>query len=69
MINNIDISMIKNVKIVERITAQLRVESFNAFNHTIFNGPDTNPTSGNFGRITSASNLPRTYQLALRLRW
>ncbi len=68
-INNIDISMIKNVKIVERITAQFRVESFNAFNHTIFNGPDTNPTSGNFGRITSASNLPRTYQLALRLRW
>ncbi len=69
MINNIDISMIKNIQIVERLTAQLRVESFNAFNHTIFNGPETNPTSGNFGRITSASNLPRTYQLALRLRW
>jgi hypothetical protein len=69
MIDNIDISMIKNIQIVERLTAQFRVESFNAFNHTIFNGPDTNPTSGNFGRITSASNLPRTYQLALRLRW
>jgi len=69
MINNIDISMIKNIQIVERLTLQFRVESFNAFNHTIFNGPDTNPISGNFGRITSASNLPRTYQLALRLRW
>jgi len=69
MINNIDISMIKNIQIVERLVAQFRVESFNAFNHTIFNGPDTNPTSGNFARITSASNLPRTYQLALRLRW
>jgi hypothetical protein len=69
MIDNIDISMIKNIQIVERLTAQFRVESFNAFNHTIFNGPDTNPTSGNFGRITSASNLPRTYQLALRMRW
>ena len=69
MINNIDISMIKNIKLVERLTLQLRVESFNAFNHTIFNGPDTNPTSGNFGRITSASNLPRAFQLALRLRW
>lgn len=68
-INNIDISMIKNIQIVERLTLQFRVESFNSFNHTIFNGPDTNPTSGNFGRITSASNLPRTYQLALRLRW
>lgn len=68
-INNIDISLFKNIQIVERLTAQFRVESFNAFNHTIFNGPDTSPTSGNFGRITSASNLPRTYQLALRLRW
>jgi hypothetical protein len=69
MINNIDISMIKNIQIVERLTLQFRAESFNAFNHTIFNGPDANPTSGNFGRITSASNLPRTYQLALRMRW
>ncbi len=68
-INNIDISMIKNIRIVERLTAQLRVESFNAFNHTIFNGPEVSPVSGNFGKITSASNLPRAFQLALRLRW
>jgi hypothetical protein len=68
-INNIDISVIKNIPIFERLTAQLRVESFNAFNHTIFNGPETNPTNGNFGRITSASNLPRTYQMALRLKF
>ena len=68
-INNIDLSMIKNIRIVERFSAQLRVEAFNAFNHTIFNGPELNPTSGNFGRITSASNLPRAFQLALRFRW
>lgn len=68
-INNIDISMIKNIRIVERFTAQLRVEAFNAFNHTIFNGPEVSATSGNFGKITSASNLPRAFQLALRLRW
>lgn len=68
-INNIDISMIKNIQLVERFTLQFRAESFNAFNHTIFNGPDVVPTSANFGRITSASNLPRTYQLALRLRF
>jgi len=68
-INNVDISVIKNIQIIERLTLQFRAESFNAFNHTIFNGPDTNPVSGNFGRVTSASNLPRTYQLALRMRW
>lgn len=68
-INNIEISVIKNIDIVEKVVLQFRAESFNAFNRTQFNGPDMNPTSGNFGRITSASNLPRTYQLALRLRF
>ena len=41
-INNIDISMIKNIRIVERWTMQFRVEAFNAFNRTNFNGPELN---------------------------
>lgn len=68
-VNNIDISVIKNIPIVERLRLQFRAESFNAFNRTQFNGPELNPTNQNFGRITSAANLPRTYQLALRLAW
>ena len=68
-VNNIDMSLFKDIQIAERFIAQLRGESFNAFNRTQFNGPELNPTNGNFGRITSAANLPRTYQLALRLRW
>jgi hypothetical protein len=68
-VNNLDASIIKNIPIVERLQAQFRVEMFNALNRTQFNGPETNPTSGNFGLITSASNLPRAVQLALRLRW
>lgn len=68
-INNVDLSMIKNIRLVERWTLQFRAESFNAFNRTNFNGPVLNPTDRNFGRITSAANLPRTYQLALRLRF
>jgi hypothetical protein len=66
-IYNIDFSVIKNIPIVERVRLQIRGESFNLFNHAIFNAPDNNPTSGNFGRITSQANLPRTIQLALRL--
>jgi hypothetical protein len=66
-INNIDLSVLKDVAIVERVKMQFRVEAFNLFNHAIFNGPDLGPTSANFGRITSQSNLPRTFQLALRL--
>ncbi len=66
-ISNIDMSVIKTVAIVERVNIQIRGEAFNLFNHAIFNGPDVNPTSQNFSRITSQSNLPRTIQLALRL--
>ena len=44
-------------------------EMFNVLNRTQFNGPELNPTNGNFGRITSAANLPRVLQLALRFRW
>ena len=67
--NNLDASVIKNTQIVERFHLQFRVEMFNVLNRTQFNGPETNPTSGNFGRITSAANLPRAVQLALRFRW
>lgn len=68
-VNNLDASVIKNMPIFERLQLQLRAEMFNALNRTQFNGPELNPTSGNFGRITSAANLPRAVQLALRLRW
>ena len=59
--------MVKSIPIVERVRLQFRAETFNLFNHAIFNGPELNPTSTNFGRITSQSNLPRTTQLALRV--
>jgi hypothetical protein len=66
-IYNIDLSVVKSIPIVERVRLQFRAETFNLFNHAIFNGPELNPTSTNFGRITSQSNLPRTTQLALRV--
>jgi hypothetical protein len=66
-INNIDFSILKAIPIVERVNMQFRVEAFNLFNHAIFNGPELGPTNTNFGKITSQSNLPRTFQLALRL--
>ncbi len=68
-IDNMDLSVIKNIRLIERWTLQFRAESFNAFNRTNFNGPQLNPTNRTFGQITSAANLPRTYQLALRLRF
>ena len=64
---NIDMSVLKNIAIVERVKLQFRAECFNLANHAIFNGPDLGATSRTFGQITSQSNLPRTNQLALRV--
>jgi len=61
------LSIIKDTQLAEKWKVQLRAEAFNLFNHAIFNGPNTDPTNANFGRITGQSNLPRTFQLALRV--
>jgi hypothetical protein len=66
-VNNVDLSVIKNIPVTEQLRVQFRAESFNAFNRPIFNGPTTDPVNRNFGLITSQANLPRTYQLALRV--
>ena len=48
---------------------QLRVETFNVFNVRVYGGPNTNPTSANFGIVDTASqvNFPRTIQLGVRM--
>ena len=67
--DNVDLSLIKNTRIAERVNLQLRFESFNAFNRTEFNGPNLSPTSSSFGTINGSPNLPRSIQLAGRLVW
>jgi hypothetical protein len=62
-----DISIMKKIRIYERLQFELRGEFLNAFNHVQFNDPETNPTNGNFGRITSQANLPRNVQIGLKL--
>jgi hypothetical protein len=55
----------KNFRVTESQSVQFRAEFYNLFNHANLNNPTTNFSSGNFGRILSASS-PRTIQLALR---
>ena len=63
---NTDFSVIKDTKIVERVTWQFRAEFFNFFNNVNFNNPTTNLTSGNFGKITSARD-PRIMQFGAKI--
>ncbi|MFB3828617.1 MAG: carboxypeptidase regulatory-like domain-containing protein [Bryobacteraceae bacterium] len=67
--NNIDLSILKDTAIKERVKLQFRTEFFNALNHVQFGMPNVSPTSSSFGRITSQYNLPRTVQMALKLVW
>lgn len=67
--NNIDLSILKNIKIAERLSLQLRFEAFNAFNHPEFGAANLSPTSSAFGKITGQNNLPRSVQIGARLVW
>jgi hypothetical protein len=74
-INNWDMSIIKNITLYERLHIQLRVATFNTFNHTQFTTVNTaatfNPATGaqtnsKLGAFTAARD-PRQMQLGIRL--
>ncbi|HET9526885.1 MAG TPA: TonB-dependent receptor, partial [Pyrinomonadaceae bacterium] len=63
---NVNVSLMKNTSLSERINLQFRAEAFNLFNHPNFNLPDNFLGSPTFGRITSARD-PRHIQFGLKL--
>jgi len=66
---NLDLSLIKNMKLSEKAHLQLRFEYFNAFNHPNFDLPNTGMGSGAFGRISSTVLLPRVGQVAMKVNF
>jgi len=62
-----DLSIVKQLPIKGRVRAQLHAEFLNAFNRAVFANPNTDPTSADFGKVTSQNNLPRDIQLAVKL--
>ena len=50
---NWDINLKRDFRITETMKIRLQVDDLNATNHTNFSCPSTDPTSGNFGKITS----------------
>ena len=77
-INNWDISLYKNTRITERVSAQLRVETFNTFNHTQWSSVNGNinvpnpstavtaSTAGSSGQVNNTRD-PRSIQLGIKL--
>jgi hypothetical protein len=66
-VQQVDFSIIKGIRITERVNLTYRCEFFNSTNRAIFNPPDLGATSSTFGKILSQANSPRRIQMALRL--
>ena len=65
---NLDIVVRKSFRLSQRLTADLRFESFNATNRVNFGNPNTQLGNPSFGRISSAGS-PRNNQVAVRLQF
>jgi hypothetical protein len=63
-----DLSLIKNIKFAERLGLQLRLETFNTFNHGNPSAIDTNFGDGAFGSVT-AWHDPRNVQIGAKLNF
>lgn len=51
---------------IGRTSLELRLEVFNLFNRVIWDSPESEITSNNFGRVTTLANAPRQVQLGVR---
>jgi hypothetical protein len=67
----LDVALIKRIKIYERLALELRVDALNAANHPLFGGdPVISPSAPNFGQLllnSGQTNEPREFQLSARL--
>ena len=63
-----DMSLIKNFKFAERVGLQLRLETFNTFNHGNPSGIGTNVGDSNFGAVTSWHD-PRNVQIGAKINF
>jgi hypothetical protein len=68
---NFDVALLKNLRLTETHSVDLRFEAFNAFNHAQFFGAaavNGNISSPSFGRVVSAGT-PRVIQVAAKFRF
>jgi hypothetical protein len=68
-INNVDLSLLKRVKLHQTMNLELRAEFINAFNEPYFPAPVVNPTSSTFGQIVASNqdNYARRAQVGVKI--
>jgi len=70
--SNANLSLYKQFSLAslrEGARIEFRLETYNAFNHPQFLGPNTTLNSGSFGVITGQANQPRQAQAVLKVYW
>jgi hypothetical protein len=65
---NTDLGVIKRTRVMEHAAVEFRAEFFNIFNNVMFNAPNSNQSSAQFGRITSSLD-PRIVQFGLKVEF
>jgi hypothetical protein len=68
-INKWDLKIERQFRHTETLRTRLSVDLLNAFNHTSFSGPNIDPTSTNFGKVTSQRGPSRIIQINLRVEF
>ncbi len=64
--NQLDFNLLRRFPIIEKQTLEFRLDLINAFNHVLWDNPNTDINSSNFGRVTTQWNTPRWIQFQLR---
>jgi hypothetical protein len=62
----LDLALMKNFQLMEKLTLQFRAEAYNMFNRANFGLPDATFGTGNFGQIGGASDA-RDMQFSLKM--
>lgn len=67
-INNVDLSVLKDILLRENMKVQIRFELINAFNEPYFPAPVTSATAANFGQISASNqdNYARRAQIGIK---
>jgi hypothetical protein len=64
--NQFDANILRRFPVTEKKTFEFRLDMINTFNHVLWDNPNTDINSSNFGRVTTQWNTPRFIQFQLR---
>jgi hypothetical protein len=65
--DNVDTTLSKDFRLMEKARLEFRASMFNALNHPVFSGPGTTLGNANFGVISSQANLNRQFEFAAKI--